>query len=114
MSKSNTGAFIIGMVTGTVLGTMAGLLVSPRSSRQTKQFVKKSVEALPDLAEDLSTTMQIQADRISESALRNWDETLNRLQVAIAAGIRASQQERQSLKNPDISPQDSSLRASEY
>jgi gas vesicle protein len=113
MSKSNTGAFIIGMVTGTVLGTMAGLLVSPRSGRETRQFVKKSVEALPDIAEDLSTTMQIQADRLSESAMRNWEETLNRLQVAIAVGIKASQQERQNLKNPDLSPQDPSLRASE-
>jgi gas vesicle protein len=114
MSKSNTGAFIVGMVAGTVLGTVTGLLVSPRSGRQARQFVQKSVDALPDLAEDLSTTMQIQADRLSESAMRNWDETLNRFQVAISAGIKASQQERQTLKNSDLPPQDVSLKASDY
>lgn len=101
------------MVTGAVLGTVAGLLVSPRGGRENRQFVRKSVEALPDLAEDLSTTVQVQADRLSESAMRNWDDTLNRLQVAIAAGVRASQQERQSLKNRDASSPESSFKASD-
>jgi gas vesicle protein len=112
MSKSNKGALIVGIVTGTVLGTVTGLLASPRSGRETRQFVKKSVEALPDLAEDLSTTMQIQANRLSESAVRNWEGTLNRLQVAIAAGIGASRQERQNFTNGNTSPQDTSLKAS--
>jgi gas vesicle protein len=47
------------------------------------------------LVEDLSTSVQIQADRLSESALRSWEDTLIRLKEAVAAGLEASQQERQ-------------------
>jgi gas vesicle protein len=57
--------------------------------------LKKSADALPELAEDLSSSVQLHADRLSESALRNWDGTLARLKESIAAGIEASQRERQ-------------------
>ena len=50
------------------------------------------MDALPELAEDLSSSIQLQADRLSESTLNNWDGTLTRLKEAIAAGIEASQQ----------------------
>jgi gas vesicle protein len=92
MSKKNSGgAFIAGMVVGSTLGTIVGLLIAPRTGRETRQILKKSVDALPELAEDLSTSVQLQADRLSESALRNWTETLARLKEAIAAGLEASQ-----------------------
>lgn len=74
-----------------------GLLVAPRSGKETRQVLKKSAQALPDLVEDLSTSVQLQADRLSESALRNWEDTLLRLKEAVAAGMEASQQERQVL-----------------
>ena len=93
MSKKSTGAFIGGVLLGSAIGTVTGLLIAPRSGRDTRQFLKKSAEALPELAEDLSTSVQLQADRLSESALRNWDGTLARLREAIAAGIEASQRE---------------------
>ncbi len=98
MSKTSAGSFIGGMLLGTVMGTVTGLLIAPRSGRETRQLLKKSAEALPDLAEDVSTSVQLQADRLSESALLNWDRTLNRLQEALAAGFDASQRERQILK----------------
>jgi gas vesicle protein len=60
--------------------------------------LKKSADALPELAEDLSTSVQIQADRLSSSALKNWDETLDRLRDAIASGIDATVRESQVLK----------------
>lgn len=92
MSKNNSGsAFIAGLLAGSVLGTIAGVLIAPRSGRETRRLLKKSVEALPDLAEDLATTLQLHAGHLSESAQRNWNETLMRLQDAIAAGIEASQ-----------------------
>jgi gas vesicle protein len=75
------------------MGTATSLLFAPRSGRETRQLLKKSATALPELAEDLSTSVQLQAGRLSESALRRWDETLVRLREAIAAGIEASQQE---------------------
>lgn len=89
MSKK-FGVFVGGMLVGSTLGTLAGLLMAPRSGRETRQILKKSADALPELAEDLSTSVQLQADRLSESALRNWDDTLVRLREALAAGVEAS------------------------
>ena len=68
--------------------------------------MKKSADALPELAEDLSTSVQLQADRLSETAIRNWDETLIRLKEAIAAGLEATQRERQTLADTEaeVSP----------
>jgi len=90
MSNKNAGSFIGGLLLGSVIGTITGLLIAPRTGRDTRQLLKKSADALPELAEDLSTTLQLQADRLSESALHNWDGTLTRLREAIAAGIEAS------------------------
>ncbi len=58
---------------------------------------------MPELAEDLSSSVQLQADRLSETALRNWDGTLNRLREAIAAGLDASQRKRQELEQTEAS-----------
>ncbi len=98
MSKRSAGAFISGLLIGGAIGTLTGLLIAPRTGRDTRQLLKKSADALPELAEDLSTSVQLQADRISESAMRNWDGTLARLREAITAGIEASQQETIELK----------------
>ena len=91
MSNNRSGVFIGGVLFGAAIGTLTGLLIAPRTGKETRQLFKKSADALPELAEDLSTSVQLQADRLSESALRNWDETLERLREAIAAGIDASQ-----------------------
>lgn len=79
---------------GAAVGAITGLLLAPKTGRETRQLLKKSASALPELAEDLSATVQQQADRLSESALRNWDGTLTRLREAIAAGVEASQRDR--------------------
>jgi len=98
MSNNRSGNFIGGLMLGATIGAFTGLLVAPRTGRETRNLLKKSADALPDLAEDLSTSAQIQADRISENALRSWDETLGRLREALFAGIDASMQENQALK----------------
>ncbi len=95
MAENQSGSFIAGVLIGSVIGTVTGLLLAPRPGRETRGFLKKSADALPDLAEDLSTTVQLQADRLSESALHQWDATLVRLKDAIAAGLEASQREGQ-------------------
>ncbi|MEY3870598.1 MAG: hypothetical protein RLZZ338_4492 [Cyanobacteriota bacterium] len=97
MSNQQSGVFFRGFLIGAALGTIAGLIVAPRSGKETRKILKKSALALPDLAEDLSTTLHLHADRLSETALRNWDDTLVRLQDAIAAGLEASQREHQKL-----------------
>ncbi|MDY7015939.1 MAG: YtxH domain-containing protein, partial [Cyanobacteriota bacterium] len=55
MAKKGTGLLMGGMLVGTAIGTVVGLLFAPRSGRETRQLLKKSAEALPELAEDLST-----------------------------------------------------------
>lgn len=107
MSTNRSGAFLGGLLMGAAIGTVTGILMAPRPGRETRQLLKKSADALPELAEDLSTTVQLQADRLGESALRNWDGTLGRLKEAIAAGLEATQRERQVLEStrPDFPPE---------
>jgi gas vesicle protein len=111
MSNNRSGVFIGGLMLGATIGALTGLLVAPRTGRETRKILKKSANAIPELAEDLSTSVQIQADRLSAGALRNWDDTLDRLREAIAAGVDASQRESQVLKrqtsveNSDSLPQ---------
>ena len=93
------GAFIGGVLIGTAIGAITGLLLAPKTGRETRQLLKKSADALPELAEDISTSVQLQADRLSETALRNWDGTLARLREAIAAGIEA-QRDQQAIEAP--------------
>ncbi|HTL89406.1 MAG TPA: YtxH domain-containing protein [Leptolyngbya sp.] len=105
MSDNQSGSFLGGMIVGAAMGTIAGLLIAPRPGRETRQLIKKSADALPELAEDLSTSVQLQADRFSESALRNWDGTLGRLKEAISAGLEATQREQQVLeREPGADP----------
>jgi gas vesicle protein len=98
MSKNRSGVFFGGLMLGATIGALTGLLIAPRTGRETRKLLKKSADAIPELAEDLSTSVQIQADRLSANALRNWDETLDRLREAIAAGVDATQRESQVLK----------------
>lgn len=95
--SGKSGAFLGGMLVGAVMGAMSGLLMAPRPGRETRQILKKSADALPELAEDLSSSIQLQADRLSETALHNWEQTLGRLREAIAAGQVASQREYEAL-----------------
>ena len=91
MSKQDrAGVFIGGLMIGGAVGTVLGLLVAPRTGKETRKVIKKSADALPELAEDLTASIQLQADRLSESTVENWDGTLARLREAIAAGIEAS------------------------
>lgn len=101
MSNNRSGQFIGGLLLGGAIGVVTGLLLAPRSGRQTRQFLKKSVEALPELAEDISTSVQIQADRLSESTKSSWDETLARVKSAIAVGIEAGIRENEFLSQEE-------------
>ncbi len=103
MSNKNSGRFVGGFLFGTAIGTVVGLLIAPRSGRETRKLLKKSADALPELAEDLSSNVQRQADRLSESALQNWEGTLGRLKQAIVAGMEASQQHQATTQTEDRS-----------
>ena len=103
MSQQNrSSTFIVGLTIGSAIGTVIGLLVAPRTGKETRKVLEKSADALPELAEDLASTVRLQADRLSADALQNWEETLTRLQKAIAAGQEATQWEKAKTKSINI------------
>ncbi len=112
--QSKTGTFITGLTIGSALGTLIGLLIAPRTGKETRKVIKKSADALPELAEDLSTSIQLQAHRLSEEALENWDDTLARLRKAIAAGIEASNLEKAKRDNQAIQTIDTSAKQNNH
>lgn len=100
MGERQSGGFVGGVLLGAAMGAVAGLLMAPRTGRETRRILKKSADALPELVEDLSTSVHLQADRLSETAMVNWDHTLTRLREAIAAGQAASREEYEHLSQP--------------
>lgn len=102
MADNRTGAFVGGLLVGTAIGTAVGLLLAPRSGRETRKFLRKSAEALPDVAEDVTNNMQYQTERLLDSAQKSLDETLVRLQQAIATGKQAMVQKRYELKRQQL------------
>ena len=93
MSERKSGGLLGGILIGSAVGAVAGLLMAPKTGRETRRLLRKSADALPELAEDLATSVQIHAHRLSGSALNNWDGTLARLKDAVAAGVDAGLQE---------------------
>ncbi|MEM8637696.1 MAG: YtxH domain-containing protein [Cyanobacteria bacterium P01_G01_bin.54] len=91
MAKHHSGSFLSGVLIGSTVGAVVGLLVAPRTGKETRRILKKSAQALPELAEDLSTTLNLHAHNLSHSTRERWQGTLQRLQTAIAAGVQVSQ-----------------------
>ncbi len=92
-TSEHSDHFLGGLVAGTVIGTVIGILIAPRSGKHTRKVLKKSADAVPDMIEDLSTSLQLHADRLSHTTLQNWDNTLERLKEALIAGQAASREE---------------------
>jgi gas vesicle protein len=95
MADKNRGTFIGGVILGAAIGAVAGLLAAPRKGRDTRKIIQKTATAVPQMAEDISSSVKLQADRLSTAASDNWHDTLDRLSQAIEAGIVASQSVRQ-------------------
>jgi gas vesicle protein len=97
MADKQRDTFIGGVLIGAAIGTVAGLLAAPRRGRDTRRLLSKTASAVPQIAEDVSTSVKFQTDRLSAAANDRWHETIDRLGNAIAAGIVASQ----SVRNHD-------------
>jgi gas vesicle protein len=95
MADNNRGTFLGGVVLGTFIGTVTGLLIAPRQGRDTRKLLSKTMTAVPQMAEDIASSMQLQADKLSAAAGDRWHDTLDRLAMAISAGIVASQSVRE-------------------
>lgn len=93
MSQNDSDSFIGGLLAGTAIGTVLGLLIAPRTGQQTRKVIKKSADAIPDIIDDLSTSVHFHADKLSHTTLQNWDSTLVRLKDALIAGQAASRDE---------------------
>lgn len=102
-SGSSTGAFVGGIVVGAAVGAIAGLLAAPNRGKETRQLIRESADALPDLMDDVSDTVQYHAERWTEVGLNKWDSTLFRIRRAITTGLDVSKQERRRLEYPDPS-----------
>ncbi len=94
-NKNNQTVFWSGLLLGSSIATLVSLLLAPRTGKETRQIVQKSASALPEMANDLTTTLQDHSNRIVDSWGQNWQQGVNRLQVAISAGVKASQNYRQ-------------------
>ncbi len=105
MADNKSDGLLGGIIIGAAMGAIAGILATPRTGRETRRILKKSADALPELAEDLATSLQFQADRLSETTLSNWDQTLGRLREAVAAGQAASRREWESQINSQSNSQ---------
>ncbi|WP_310488054.1 YtxH domain-containing protein [Chamaesiphon sp. VAR_69_metabat_338] len=91
MADKHRSTFIGGIAIGAAIGTVTALLMAPRTGRDTRKILGKTLTAVPQMAEDISSSVQLQADKLSVAAGERWQETLDRLATAIAAGITASQ-----------------------
>lgn len=102
MSDNRAGTFLGGMLLGTAVGTALGLLIAPRSGRETRRFLRKSAQALPDVAEDLKTSVQYQSEKLLDSAKTSLDDTFDRLQDAIEVGKEAMNQTQRDLSRQKL------------
>lgn len=94
MSKSKReNSLITGLVLGGAVGAVTGLLLAPRQGKETRAVVKKSLQALPELATDFSTTTRQHTHRWSHKLSSRWEKVRYRWQKAIAAGLEAAAQE---------------------
>jgi gas vesicle protein len=88
--RNNQTVFWSGLLLGSGIGAVISLLVTPRTGKENREVLKKTASALPEMADDFTTTLQVHSNRLSSSASQNWQQTLNRLQNAIASGVEAS------------------------
>ena len=99
-SGSSTGAFVGGIIVGAAVGAIAGLLAAPKQGKDTRKLIRDSADALPELMDDVSDTVQYHAERWTEVGLNKWDSALFRLRRAITTGLDVGKQERERLERP--------------
>lgn len=105
MPNSRSARFATGVLFGAAIGTVTGLLLAPRTGRESRRLIQKSAEALPELAEDLSTSVQIQSERLAAVSGRGWGRLQLHFQDAIAIGVEAAKHQKQVLQARQIEDQ---------
>ncbi len=83
--------FVVGLVIGSSISTIATLVFHPRSGEQTRKILTKTAQALPSMAEDISSSLNTHTNKLSFLSGQKWQRTLHRFQVAVEAGKQATQ-----------------------
>lgn len=86
---NGTGKFLGGLLIGGAIGAALGILFAPRSGKETRQMLKKSVAGIPELSE--------LAENVQQQTQRTLEEAMQRLQEAITVGQEASRKLRQEM-----------------
>lgn len=82
--------FMMGFLIGSSVSMITTLILHPRGGAFARLILRKTSEALPQLVQDFSSTLQIHTHNLSFSTSKKWQRTLRRFQVAIKAGLEAS------------------------
>ena len=88
--ESNNNNFWLGFFLASSVTTVATIIFHPRNAVKTRKILRKTSQALPQIANDFFSTLQTHSQNISSSAAGKWQRNLHRLQVAVKAGIEAS------------------------
>lgn len=90
--KNNNVALLGGILIGSAMGSIMGLLLAPRKGQETREIIKKTANALPEMAEDVSTTVKFNSGRLTALTKKNWQQNMQKVKKAIAVGIEASRE----------------------
>ena len=85
--------FIIGFLIGSSLSMIATLIFHPRSGNQSRQILRKTSEALPQITEDVASSLQTHTSNLLFSTNKKWQRAFHRFQIAIKAGVEAARNE---------------------
>ena len=94
-NESNNNNFWLGFLIASSVTSLATIIFHPRNAVETKKILHKTSQALPQIAKDFVSTLQIHSQNISASATGKWQRNLHRLQVAVKAGVEESRANRQ-------------------
>lgn len=83
MASQKTGAFVGGVLLGAALGGVITLLFAPRSGKETRTLIKRSVDTIPELAGVPQSDARVQVDKLVRSAQQSLDEMIHKLDEAI-------------------------------
>ncbi len=90
--KNNTVTFVGGVLVGSLVGFVTTLILSSGKGKETKEILAKTADALPQMAEDITTTFQLNSEHVATIAKSQWHQNLSKVKKAIAIGIKASKE----------------------
>ncbi len=98
MADQSSSSFWGGLLFGAAVGLLCGLAFAPRSGKESRRMIKNTLDGLPNTARDTVDSVQFGTNRMTNTLIddsrKRIDETIQRLQEALDAGKRATQEYR--------------------